>query len=277
MPTAATTAAARATIPPAHAAAAAMWGLGGRAYDRVSFAISDALAHAGQRLNPQPGEAVLDIGTGTGWSARNAARRGARVTGIDIAAELLAAAQALSAHLRPPIEFRLGAAERLPVPDAAFDRVISTFGVMFALDPEQAAAELARVCRPGGRLVLASWAPAGAVAVFFGLIGKHARQPPPDPSPLAWGDPARLEALLGRDFALTFEPGTSHAYHDSVEDIWRWYAEGFGPVRQLLQTLGPADAAAFRRDIDAYHGHYLTAAGLLHVRRDYLVTIGRRR
>ena len=78
--------------------AAAMWGLGGSDYDDVSFAISDALAHAAQRLNAQPGQAVLDVATGTGWSARNAARRGARVTAVDISEELLAAARQLLTH-----------------------------------------------------------------------------------------------------------------------------------------------------------------------------------
>ena len=81
------------TISDHHLAAAEMWGLGGSAYDDVSFAISDALAHAAQRLNAQPDQAILDVATGTGWSARNAARRGARVTAVDISAELLAAAE----------------------------------------------------------------------------------------------------------------------------------------------------------------------------------------
>ena len=79
-------------IQPHHAAAAAMWGKGGRFYDEVSFAISDALAHAAQRLNARAGQTILDVATGTGWSARNAARAGARVTAVDISAELVAAA-----------------------------------------------------------------------------------------------------------------------------------------------------------------------------------------
>ena len=100
-----------------------------------------------------------------------------------------AAARELSAHLRPPIDFRLADAERLPFADAQFDAVISTFGVMFAADQAQAARELGRVCRPGGRLVLTSWAPDGAVAAFFTLLGRYAVTPPPPSSPLAWGNP----------------------------------------------------------------------------------------
>ena len=140
-----------------HQAAASIWGQGGRAYDDISFGISDALAHAAQRLSAQPQEQVLDLATGTGWSARNVARSGAEVTGVDISPELLSAARELSAHVRPVIRFELGDAERLPFADGRFDGAISTFGIIFAQDQERAASELGRVVRKGGRLVLAAW------------------------------------------------------------------------------------------------------------------------
>ena len=259
-----------------HQPAATMWGRGGRNYDEVSFAISDALAHAAQRLNARDGERILDVATGTGWSARNVARRGAAVTGVDISPELLAAAADLSGHIRPPIEFRLGDAEQLPFGEGIFDGVISTFGVMFAIDQAAAAAELGRVCRSGGRLVLATWAPEGAVAEFFGVIARHSDAPPPPTSPLAWGDPAHVERLLGKAFELKFEKGVSNAYHDSAEDIWSWYTRGFGPLRQLAENLAPDRMEGLKRDIDAYHQHYAVPAGL-HMKREYLLTMGRRR
>src|SRR5215510_10168764 len=193
-----------------HQTAAAMWGRGGSNYDDVSFVISDALAHAAQRLNAREGERMLDVATGTGWSARNVARRGAMVTGVDISPELLAAAADLSGHIRPPIEFRVADAERLPFDVGAFDGVVSTFGVMFAIDQAAAAAELGRVCRSGGRLALATWAPDGAVAEFFGVIAQHSEAPPPPSSPLAWGDHAYVEKLLGNAFELKFEQGISN-------------------------------------------------------------------
>jgi ubiquinone/menaquinone biosynthesis C-methylase UbiE len=261
---------------PHHRQAAIMWGRGGAHYDDVSFAISDALAHAAQRLNGRAGERILDVATGTGWTARNVARTGTVVTAVDISQELLAAARDLSGHIMPAIEFRLADAERLPFDDGAFDAVISTFGVMFAGDQAQAAAELARVCRSGGRLALATWASKGAVAEFFGVIAQHSDAPPPPSSPLVWGDPAHVEKLLGRSFELKSEPGVNNAYHGSTEDIWDWYARGFGPLRQLIESL-PADGLKrLRRDVDAYHRHYAVPAGL-HVKREYLVTIGRRR
>jgi ubiquinone/menaquinone biosynthesis C-methylase UbiE len=259
-----------------HHAAAKMWGRGGKHYDNVSFAVSDALAHAAQRLNATSGEHILDVATGTGWSARNVARAGAIVTAIDISPELLAAARELSAHVRPPIEFQVADAERLPFDDGIFDGIISTFGVMFAIDQAQAAAELGRVCRSGGRLALATWVPDGAVSEFFGVIAKYATTPPPPSSPLDWGDRSHVEKLLGTAFDLQFERGVSNAYHGSTEDIWEWYTRGFGPLRQLAESL-PADRAELlKRDVDAYHRHYTVPAGL-HVKREYLLTIGQRR
>lgn len=264
------------SIQPHHQAPARMWGLGGRHYDDVSFAISDALAHAAKRLAPQAGERILDVATGTGWSARNAARSGAAVTGIDISEELLAAATELTPS-DLSLTFQRADAERLPFEDSHFDRVISTFGVMFAANHQAAADELARVCKAGGRLVLATWTPGGSVAEFFGIVGKHAGDPPPAQSPILWGDPDHVTKLLGGAFDLIFEKGTSNDYYDGVDAVWNWYVRGFGPVRALAETLGPKELETFRRDVDDYHGHYMTSDGLLHVKREYLLVTGTRR
>lgn len=257
--------------------AAAMWGKGGRGYDIVSFAISDALAHGAQRLAPKPGENVLDIATGTGWTARNCARFGAKVTALDFSFELLEAARELSAGMEPSIDFVEGNAEALPFADACFDRVISTFGAMFAPDQQATADQVARVTKPGGRFVMVNWVPGGSVAEFFGVIGKYSDAPPPGPSPMDWGVTEKVEALLGGAFDLTFETGVSNAYHDHEEAIRTWYMQGFGPVRAVAENLAPDRLAAFERDLDAFHAHYRTASGMLHVKRDYLVVIGYRK
>lgn len=262
------------TILDHHHGAAKMWGAGGKRYDNVSFAISDALAHAAQRLNAKPGQSILDVATGTGWSARNVARMGAQVTAVDIAHELLAAATEISSGL--PIKFQLADAECLPFADRTFDGVISTFGVMFAVNQAQAARELARVCRPGGRIALATWAPNGAVAKFFGVLAKYSDAPPPATSPMAWGDVEHVTALLGRDFTLNFEHGVSHAYHDDEDDIWNWYSRGFGPIRTLIDRLEPKQSAELKREVDYYHSQYKTPAGL-NVAREYLLVSGTRR
>lgn len=259
-----------------HRAAALMWGQGGSGYDDISYGLSDALAHTAQRLSARPDEQILDVATGTGWTARNVARAGARVTGVDISSELLSAAQRLSDHVRPRIEFQLADAECLPFPDGRFDGVISTFGVMFAQNQRQAAAELGRVCRKDGRLALSTWAQSGAVEKFFAVIARHSDAPAPQASPLQWGDPKHVEGLLGRDFDLKFERGVNNAYHPDVDHIWEWYARGFGPLRQLIDGLDPERRSALKKDLDTYHGHYETEAGL-HVKREYLIILGRRR
>ena len=147
---------------------------------------------------------------------------------------------------------------------------------MFALDHAQAASELGRVCRRGGRLALTTWAPVGAVAQFFGIIAQHSDAPSPPASPLAWGDPSHVEKLLGNAFDLRFEHGVSNAYHGSEQDIWDWYTRGFGPLRQLAETLSPDRLERLKRDVDAYHRHYAVPVGL-HVKREYLCVIGWRR
>ena len=133
--------------------AAATWGSGGRAYERISELSADALRHVVDRLLPQPGERVVDVATGTGWTVRLLADCGAVVSAVDIGDGLIEAAK----RMAPEIDFRVGDAEALPFGDQSFDAVSSTFGVMFVAQPEAAARELARVCRKGGRIGLATW------------------------------------------------------------------------------------------------------------------------
>ena len=108
------------------------------------------------------------------------------------------------------------------------------------------------------------------------MLAPHSKAPPPAASPLLWGDPAYLQTLLGQDFALAFEPGVSNCYFDDVDAIWNWYLQGFGPMRAVHDSLDDAGRRALKKDLDAYHNHYRVEAGL-HVRREYLVTIGHRR
>jgi len=253
--------------------AAVMWGTGGAHYDRVSFAISDAIGHATQRLAAKPGEQVLDLATGTGWGARNLARTGATVTAVDLAPDFIAAARGLAAHIDPPIDFRVADAEDLPFADGSFDRVVSTFGVMFAGDHRRAASELTRVVRPGGRLVLATWLPDSSVARMFGIVGRHNPAPPAPQSPLLWGDVDYLADLFGDAFDLMFESGVSHAYEEGPQDIWDAMHEGFGPIRTVYAALEGEQKRAFKAEIDAYHAEYMAAAGL-HITREYLITVG---
>ncbi|UCF45695.1 MAG: methyltransferase domain-containing protein, partial [Myxococcales bacterium] len=226
---------------PTNTQAARTWGAGGHKYDQVSRGIADAIEHAVDALDPQPGERIFDVATVTGWAARRIAARGAIVTGVDLGAEVIEAARALSSG----IDFRVGDAEALPFPDNHFDAVISTFGVMFARDPEAVARELARVVRPGGRVSLANWAIGGSVHNMFQLIRsyKPAEQNPP-PSPFEWGSSARVVELLGDHFELDFESGTSFFQPESGVKAWATFSTGFGPVVTLLETLSDEKAEA---------------------------------
>jgi ubiquinone/menaquinone biosynthesis C-methylase UbiE len=132
--------------------------------------VADAIEHCVLRLDPQPGECVLDVATGTGWAARRVAARGATVIGIDIAADLIAAAKAGAAEAGVQADFRVADAEKLPYENHSFDAIISTFGVMFVRAPEAAAAELARMCRKGGRIGLATWSTDGTTAGIFNVM-----------------------------------------------------------------------------------------------------------
>src|SRR5262245_57326232 len=127
----------------------------------------------------QAGSHVLDVATGSGNAAFAAARCNCSVVGIDYVPSLLARARARAAAEHLPVEFRDGDAERLPVSDASFDAVLSVFGVMFAPDQERAAAELVRVCRPGGTIALANWTPSSFIGEMLKVVGKHLQSPAP--------------------------------------------------------------------------------------------------
>ncbi len=145
-----------------------MWGNG--PYSRVSEHLKIAHDHLFRETPPQDGERWLDVATGTGEIARPAARAGAQVTGLDLAPELIETARERAAADGVEVTFEVGDAEALPYEDGSFDTVTSTFGVMFAPDHGAVARELARVCRPGGRLALLAWHPERGVAEFFKIM-----------------------------------------------------------------------------------------------------------
>jgi len=255
--------------------AARTWDAGAKRYERISGQIADAIEHCIDRLGVRSEERILDIATGTGFGARRLAAKGADVVGVDIAAEAIDAARELD---RPgDIDFRVADAEALPFPDARFDAVISTFGVMFCGDAERAARELGRVCRPGGRLALATWAQHGGVAEMFEVISRY-KSPAPagSPSPFDWGDTGYLVKLLEEDFDLGFEEGTSYYREASGDDAWEAFATGYGPLVTLLAKLDDDAATTLRHEFVTFHERHRTGVGVL-VPRPYLITVGRRR
>jgi SAM-dependent methyltransferase len=265
-------------ILPHNTRAAATWNSAGRHYDRISYTIADSIEHCVHRLSPRPGEHVLDLATGTGWTARRVAARGAAVTGVDLGSSLIAAARVFAAEQGLSIDFQVGDAEKLPFDDQAFDVVVSTCGIMFVSDPETASRELARVCKKGGRLGLTTWPPDGTIAGLFKVMRAHVPAPPPSPppSPFEWGRPDRVQGYLGEYFDLRFETGNTVLREPSAETVWDLFVQGYGPARFLADSLNPKQREDLKRDFIAYHARYQGDVGVA-MPRDYLVTLGTRR
>lgn len=189
-------------------------------------------------------ERVLDVAAGNGNATLAAARRGCKVTSTDYVQALLDRGAERARADRLDVDFQLADAEALPFQDASFDAVLSTFGVMFAPDQLKAASEMARVCRPGGRIGLANWTPEGFIGQLFKTLGRHMPPPPDVAPPSRWGVEGHLRSLFGEsaaDMAVT----TRHfnfRYRSAAHfiDVFRtWY----GPVHKAFAAL-PADKAA---------------------------------
>ncbi len=265
-------------IQPHNERPAAVWSSGGAKYDQVSRGIADSIEHCVLRLDPQSGERVLDLATGTGWTSRAVAKRGATVIGADIAADLVAAARERAKAEGLNIEYRICDAEKLPFADAEFDAVISTCGVMFASRPEAAAAEVARVTRKGGRVALTTWLPDSNLFKMFQVM-KPYMPPPPVPapaSPFEWGKTERIRELLGGAYDLKFEKGVSHYREPSGEAAWITFSTGYGPTKALAASLDETRRAELKRDFIAFHDGFPTELGIC-VPREYWVTVGKRK
>jgi SAM-dependent methyltransferase len=256
--------------------AAAMWGSGGRAYDAISRSVAGANEHCVVRLNPSRGENIADVATGTGWTSRAVARSGAKVVGIDIAEGMLSAAREIAREQGLTIDYQLGDAEALPFPDAAFDSVISTFGVMFAPDQARAAAELARVCKRGGRVAIAAWTPTSQAVTLRQALQPFMGAPPtPPPSPFVWGTREWTRSTLGRDFRIAAEEGTVISRFSSAEEVWDVYSRGFGPVMAVAASLDVGRRDELRKTVIEWATQFRTDLGTA-IPLDYLVTIGQR-
>jgi SAM-dependent methyltransferase len=227
-----------------------MWGLGDYAIIGTTLPIvAESLCEAAEI---GADELVLDVATGTGNAALAAARRFAQVTGVDYVPALLERGRERAAAERLRVDFREGDAEALPVPDGAFDAVLSTFGVMFAPDQERAARELVRACRPGGRIALASWTPEGFIGELFKVGARHVPPPAGVRSPVLWGTEARLRELFdGEAAALRLERRHFIFRYASpahfLETFRRWY----GPTVLAFSALDAAGQAALAADFTA--------------------------
>ncbi|HVE92039.1 MAG TPA: methyltransferase domain-containing protein [Actinomycetota bacterium] len=250
----------------------ATWALG--EYDRIADGLTISTDQTLRVAKVRPGEKVLDVATGTGITAIAARERGAAVTGADLTPELLEVArQKASDHGFGDIEFREGDAEDLPFDDASFDVVLSTCGHMFAPDQPAVAAELARVTRPGGRVVFLAWTPEGGLGGWFRITNKHFPPPPGLASPFNWGNPDKVRELLGDSFRdITFTPGDCPQFGSSPEDIWKLFSTTYGPTVRAVSALEGEALDAFRAEILSYLEGYKAADGKVRWGREYVIT-----
>jgi SAM-dependent methyltransferase len=225
------------------------------------------------------GERVLDVATGNGVTALAAARRYCDVTGIDYVPSLIERAKERAGADRLPIDFRVADAEALPFADATYDVVLSTVGVMFAPNQKQAAAELLRVCRPGGRIGLASWTPEGFLGQLFKVIGGYSPPPAGLQSPMRWGSEAALQELFG-DGIRSLEATRRH-YMFRYRDAAHWIDEfrtTYGPTHKLFAALDADRQAALAADLTALLGRHDRGGGNgLVVPSEYLEVVAQRR
>ncbi|MFI6261326.1 class I SAM-dependent methyltransferase [Micromonospora sp. NPDC051006] len=224
------------------------------------------------------GARVLDVATGTGNAAIAAARCGCLVTGVDYVPELLERGHARAAAEGLPVTFVTGDAERLAYPDGAFDAVLSVVGVMFAPDQERAAAELVRVCRPGGTLALAAWTPDGFIGELFRTVGRHVPPPAGLRAPVEWGSVERVSELLGgsvhdlrttrREFVFRFT---------TPEEFADFFRANYGPTLKAFEALEADRRPALHADlVELARRHGAGTDGTVRIPSAYLELVARR-
>ena len=217
---------------------------------------------------------VLDLATGTGEVAVRAARGGAAVTGIDIAEPMLAKARERAEQEGVDITFDLGSVEYLPYDDGCFDVLVSSFGLIFAPDHANVAAELARVACPGARLAFSAWKPNPKLGELY---RRFTEDPIEGREAFEWGREDHVEDMLGEDFELEFEDGTLWLEAGSAEEIWKLFSESAPPVVALLRQLDERQGEQFHQAFVELYETYRTEEGGVRAPRRYLLVLGRRK
>jgi SAM-dependent methyltransferase len=219
------------------------------------------------------GQSLLDVATGSGNTAIAAARRGCRVTGVDFVPALLERARERAAAERLKIDFKEGDAEALPFDDASVDNVVSTFGAMFA-DPKRAAAELLRVCRPGGVIAMANWTPSGFIAELFKLTSAFAPPPAGALPPVLWGQPEVVRERLASGVSdVRFIPRKLIARHYTPETWVDFFKTYFGPTIRAMEAAGDRAPELTAAMLDLAKRFNRSGDESLFVEADYLEVI----
>ena len=248
-------------------------------YDRIAAGFRDEARAFVERLSLRPGQLVLDAAAGSGNLTIPAARTGAAVIGIDLVPSLLSAASQWAAREGLTVTLDVGNVEELPYDDARFDVVVSMFGVMFAARPDRVMTELARVTRPGGRVVLANWSRHGFIGKMLAMHAKVAPAPAGVPSPLLWADETVLrERFDERTWELTTTPRmlTFHYPHTPAGTA-ELFRTAYGPTVRAFSVLDEDRRATFAADLAAHWSWHQRAENATEVDSEYLEVIAVRR
>jgi ubiquinone/menaquinone biosynthesis C-methylase UbiE len=232
--------------------------------------------HLCETADLQASWSVLDVATGSGNAALAAARRGCTTVGIDFVPALLERARLRAKVEHLQVEFLEADAEELPFPDSSFDGVISVYGVMFAPDHRKAASELVRVCRPGGRIALASWAPDGFIGETFRIFSSYLPPAPGLQPPVRWGDEGYLDSLFGQVAAsVTSYRRTAVFRFGCAEENVDFFRTYYGPTLRAFESLDPPRREALRNDLLALARRYDRNGGTgpIAIAADYLETV----
>jgi ubiquinone/menaquinone biosynthesis C-methylase UbiE len=256
----------------------AMWDSGDYAAVARDLVLEVAEA-AVKAADPQPGDRILDVATGSGNAAIPAAKAGADVTGLDLSPVLVDAARRRGQEAGVEVNWIEGDAEALPYPASSFDKVISVIGVQFAPRHEVAARELARVVRPGGVLVLCSWTPSGFIGQFLKVVAPRLPKPPEGASPPPlWGDEEHVRGLFEEsDIEFRFERRSARFDRDSASEFIDYMAHNYGPLVKARERLEPAgEWDELRAELIAFSERSSEAASRFVTDSEYLLARGRK-
>ena len=247
-------------------------------YDRFSRPMEQGARAFYRRLGVPAGARLLDVGCGSGQLALMAARDRVRVTGVDIAENLIERAQARANAERLEAHFEVADAEDLPYPDESFDFVVSLIGAMFAPRPGLVAHELTRVCAPGGTLAMANWTAEGFIGQMFRTIAKFIA-PPGMPSPLLWGDEATVRERLGTRVTRLDLARREYTFNYPFPpaEVVEFFGLYYGPMHKAFTSLDPEQLGNLRGDLVAlWSAHNRADGGMTLVNAEYLEVIATR-
>lgn len=240
-------------------------------YARIGTTLQIVGENLAETMNLRPGSSVLDVAAGNGNATLAFARRWCEVTSTDYVDNLLARGRARAEAEGQMVTFQVADAEQLPFADARFDAVVSTFGVMFTPNQAKAAAEMLRVCRPGGMIGMANWTPEGFIGQVFKTLGKHVAPPAGVNSPALWGTKPWIDQQFGPKAKRVSIEGRAFVFRyrspEHFLDVFRTY---YGPVHKAFLALEPAAQAALAKDLMTTIASFNTATdGSMHLPSAY--------